>query len=176
MEMCKNKTFEEIMNEKVRSYLRNIKNEYIINENEVIHCINDEYIKNILIMTYINDKILLLKKDKIEQKEKDSFSYEQKFRDLKNRLHDRSFKESRRLGKKYNNKFNILFNYYQKCTEIILFRFEKRKKNVIQCINSKNCICRNLRILDEDIKFSFDAGIYFSNKKEYYECINFIMK
>ena len=68
-----------------------------------------------------------MKKDKIEQKEKDSFSYEQKFRDLKNRLHDRSFKESRRLDKK-NNKFDTLFTYYQKCTEKILFRFEKRKK------------------------------------------------
>ena len=40
-------------------------------------------------------------------------------------------------------------------------------KNVIQCINIKYCICRNLGILGEYINFSFDAGIYFSNKKEY---------
>ena len=45
MEMCKNNTFEEIMNEKVRSYLWNIKNEYIIHECELIHCINNECIK-----------------------------------------------------------------------------------------------------------------------------------
>ena len=45
MEMCKNKTSEGIMNEKVRSYLWNIKNEYIIHECELIHCINNECIK-----------------------------------------------------------------------------------------------------------------------------------
>ena len=46
----------------------------------------------------------IIGKDKIEQKEKESFSYEQKFRDLKNRLQDLSFKQSRRLDK------NIIIN------------------------------------------------------------------
>ena len=45
MELCKDKTFEETINEKVSSYLREIKNEFIIYENEVIHCINDECTK-----------------------------------------------------------------------------------------------------------------------------------
>ena len=45
MEMCKNKTFEEIMNEKIRSHLWNIKNEYIVHECELIHCITNECIK-----------------------------------------------------------------------------------------------------------------------------------
>ena len=53
MEMCKNKTFEEIMNEKVRSYLWNIKNEYIIHECELIHCSNNGCIKKILIQIYM---------------------------------------------------------------------------------------------------------------------------
>ena len=41
----------------------------------------------------------IIEKKKIEEKEKESFSYEQKFGDLKNMLYDRSFKESRRLDK-----------------------------------------------------------------------------
>ena len=53
MEMCKNKTFEKIMNEKVCSYLWNIKNEHIIHECELIHCINNECIKKMLIQIYM---------------------------------------------------------------------------------------------------------------------------
>ena len=76
--MCKNKTFEEIMNEKVRSYLWNIKNEYIINECELIHCINNECIKKILIHIYVSFRgtiinvveDLLLKKIKLKKKKK----------------------------------------------------------------------------------------------------------
>ena len=174
MEICRDKTFKQIMNENVSSYLEEIENDYYIYENKVIHCINDECIKKYVdfnIYYFFSNNLIditrnyIIGKDKIEQKEKESFSYEQKFRYLKNRLHDRSFKESRRLDKKYNNTINNLFTYYQKCTENILFRFEKRKKNVIQCINSKYCIGRNLRILDEYVKFSFDAGIHFSNRK-----------
>ena len=36
----------DTMKEKVRSYLCDIKNEYIIHECELIHCINNECIKN----------------------------------------------------------------------------------------------------------------------------------
>ena len=54
MELCKDKTFEEIMNEKVSFYLREIKNDFIIYGNEIIHCINDECTKTyILILTYM---------------------------------------------------------------------------------------------------------------------------
>ena len=35
----------QTIEEKVRSYLCNIKNEYIIHECELIHCINNECIK-----------------------------------------------------------------------------------------------------------------------------------
>ena len=70
----------------------------------------------------------IIEKYKIEQKEKESFGYEQKFRDLKNRLHDRSFKESRRLDKKYNNKFDNLFTYYQKFTEKYYSDLKKERK------------------------------------------------
>ena len=45
--------FTDDINEKVRSYLCNIKNEYIIHECELIHCINNEWIKNILIQIYM---------------------------------------------------------------------------------------------------------------------------
>ena len=41
------------MNEKVRSHLWNIKIEYIIHEYELIHCINNECIKKMLIQIYI---------------------------------------------------------------------------------------------------------------------------
>ena len=54
----------------------------------------------------------------------------------------------------------------------ILFRYEKRKKNVTQCINSGYCICRTLRIPDEYIMFSFDAGIHFSNKISYCQILS----
>ena len=37
--------YTDDMKEKVRSYLCNIKNEYIIHECELIHCINNECIK-----------------------------------------------------------------------------------------------------------------------------------
>ena len=45
MEICKHKTFKQIMNEKVSSYLEEIENDFIIYENEVFHCINDECTK-----------------------------------------------------------------------------------------------------------------------------------
>ena len=114
----------------------------------------------------------------IEKKEEESFSYEQKFRDLKIRLRDRSWEESRRLDKKYNDHFNILFNYYKKCTEKILFRFEKRKKNIIQCINSKYCIYRTLPIYKYDYAMlsvlycNYDVGIDFYNKRDYYHILS----
>ena len=43
----------QTIQEKARYYLRNIKNEYIIHECELIHCINNECIKNILIQIYM---------------------------------------------------------------------------------------------------------------------------
>ena len=70
----------------------------------------------------------IIEQDKIEQKEKEGFSYEQKFGDLKNRLRDRSFKESRRLDKKYNNKFDNLFTYYQKCQKKYYSDLKKGRK------------------------------------------------
>jgi len=179
--------FTDDINEKVRSYLCNIKNEYIIHECELIHCINNEWIKkNIDTDIYVSfrDTIInvvedfIIEKNMIEKKEEESFSYEQKFRDLKIRLRDRSWEESRRLDKKYNDHFNILFNYYKKCTEKILFRFEKRKKNIIQCINSKYCIYRTLPIskynyaMLSDDYCNFDVGIYFYNKRVYYHILS----
>ena len=83
MEICKDKTFEAIMNEKVFSYLREIKTEFIIYENEVIHCINDEctkkYIDFNLYLFFSNNIIditenFIIEKDKIEQNEKERFS------------------------------------------------------------------------------------------------------
>ena len=37
MELCKDKTFEEIMNEKVSFYLRETKNDFILYEHKGIH-------------------------------------------------------------------------------------------------------------------------------------------
>ena len=45
--MIKDETFEEIMNEKVSSYLREIKKEFNLYEIELIHCINEVCTKHI---------------------------------------------------------------------------------------------------------------------------------
>ena len=37
MEICKDKTFKQIMNEKVSSYLEEIENDYYIYENRILY-------------------------------------------------------------------------------------------------------------------------------------------
>ena len=67
----------QTIQEKVRSYLCNIKNEYIIHECELIHCINNECIKKHFdtdIYVSFIDTILnvvedfIIEKNKIEEK------------------------------------------------------------------------------------------------------------
>ena len=78
--------FTDDINEKVRSYLCNIKNEYIIYECELIHCIYNEWIKNHIdsdIYVSFRDIIInvvedfIIEKNIIVKKEEESFSYEQ---------------------------------------------------------------------------------------------------
>ena len=79
----------QTIQEKARYYLRNIKNEYIIHECELIHCINNECIKNHIdtdIYVSFRDIIINVVEDFIIEKniiEKKEESYEQKLRDVK---------------------------------------------------------------------------------------------
>ena len=59
MEIGKDKTFNQTMNEKVSSYLEEIENDYYIYENKVSHCINEECIKNMLILIYIIFSVII---------------------------------------------------------------------------------------------------------------------
>ena len=109
----------------------------------------------------------IIEKDKIEQKEKESFSYEQKFRDLKICYVIVLLKNPEDQIKNVIINLTVFTLIMKNAQKKYYSDLKKERKHVIQCINSKYCICRNLRILDEYINFSFDAGIYFSNKKEY---------
>ena len=169
----------QTIQEKVRSYLRNIKNEYIIHECELIHCINNECIKNHIdsdIYVSFRDILInvvedfIIEKNIIEKKEEESFSYEQKLRDVK--LYVKYMPDDGgdtkpiiALDIKYIYKFRNLFIYYQETTEFILNQLECIKKILFK-IKIKKCHLDDsilmLNMYNEDVSY-----LRFENIEKY---------
>ena len=171
--------FTDDINEKVRSYLCNIKNEYIIHECELIHCINNECIKEHIdtdIYVSFRDIIInvvedfIIEKNIIEKKEEESFSYEQKLRDVK--LYVKYMPDDVEdiipiiaLDVKYNYKFRNIFIYYQETTERILDMFEYLKKSLVQRTIKKYHL--DVSILTVDMYNEYVTYLRFENIEKY---------
>ena len=169
MKMCNDKTFDEIVNQKLYNYLSDIYEEYIVYENEVIHCINDECTKkhpDTSIYTFFRIGVsditenFIIEKNEIEKKEEENFSYDQKLRDVKLYVKDRSndyrSNEVIKLDKKYDYKFRDLLSNYRSNTQRFFNKFEDKKKRLLRNTIKKYHLNVTILTVDmEDLRYIY---------------------
>ena len=114
----------------------------------------------------------------IEKKEKGSFSYERKLKDVKLYVKYMSYgnghsKPTIELDIKYNDKFRNLSIYYRKPTERIFNKFENNKRKLIQTVNKK--YPQHEAFIREDIKYidiTYNKCLRVKNiEKHYCACL-----